>query len=314
MSNGNCTRIAMIKHILLFSSLLLLIGSCTTSEDNSSGKLKVVATTGMLYDAVLNIGGDMVEAEVIMGPGVDPHLYKATQGDLAKLNRANVVIFNGILLEGKMTEVLGKLGRQKPVFAVAESIPDSLLLPFAGYKDAFDPHVWFDVTRWSFVVKEISTSLSAVDTANSDFYQANLKSYLSRLDSLNAFVKSRVEEIPVERRILITAHDAFGYFGEAYQIRVEGLQGISTVADFGLKDIANIIDIIIDHNIKAIFVETSVSEKSINAVVTGCKEKGHLVEIGGYLYSDAMGDFGTTEGTYIGMFEKNVNTIVDALK
>ncbi len=304
----------MIKNSIIHLILLGLIVSCSGPEKVDNDKLKVVATTGMLYDAVINIGKDKIEAEAIMGPGVDPHLYKATQGDLSKFNRADVIIYNGILLEGKMTEVLEKLGRQKPVYAVAESVPENMLLPFAGYQDAYDPHVWFDVSRWSLVVREIGNSLAAVDSINTEFYSKNTNSYLNQLDSLNEFVTSRIEEIPEERRILITAHDAFGYFGEAYGIRVEGLQGISTVADFGLKDIANIIDIIISNNIKAIFVETSVSEKSINAVVTGCREKGHNVSIGGYLYSDAMGEFGTEEGTYLGMFRKNVNTIVEALK
>lgn len=303
----------MIRNTIIFCLLGLLL-ACSEPEKNSNGKLNVVATTGMLYDAVLNIGGDKINAEVIMGPGVDPHLYKATQGDLSKFKRADVIIYNGILLEGKMTEVLGKLGRQKPAFAVAESIPEDKLLAFAGYEDAFDPHVWFDVNRWSLVVQEISSSLSKADSSNAELYKTNAAVYLKKLDSLNSFVKSRIQEIPEDRRILVTAHDAFGYFGDAYGVQVEGLQGISTVADFGLKDIANIIDIIISNDIKAIFVETSVSEKSINAVVTGCVEKGHDVSIGGYLYSDAMGEFGTVEGTYIGMFEKNVNTIVEALK
>ncbi len=304
----------MIRNIFLLLLLIGIIFSCSVPEETDTGKVKVVATTGMLYDAVINIGGDKIEAEAIMGPGVDPHLYKATQGDLSKFNKADLIIYNGILLEGKMSEVLEKLGRQKTVFAVAESIPEEMLLPSADYKDAFDPHVWFDVKRWSLIVKEIKKSLAAIDTANANYYQKNTNIYLKELDSLDSFAKSRILEIPENSRILITAHDAFSYFGDAYGIQVKGLQGISTVADFGLKDIANIIDIIISNNIKAIFVETSVSEKSINAVVTGCKEKGHEVRIGGYLYSDAMGEFGTLEGTYLGMFRKNVNTIVDALK
>lgn len=297
---------------LLVISLLSL--SCSSPEKVSNGKLTVVATTGMLYDAVINIAGDKVEAEAIMGPGVDPHLYKATQGDLARFNAADVIVYNGILLEGKMTEVLAKLGRQKSVFAVAEAIPQDRLMSAVGYKDALDPHVWFDVSRWKIVVSEIAKSLGSADSINADLYTANAQSYLLRLDSLDAFVKSRIAEIPESQRILVTAHDAFGYFGDAYGMQVEGLQGISTVADFGLKDIANIIDLIIANNVKSIFVETSVSEKSINAVITGCREKGQDVRIGGYLYSDAMGEFGTLEGTYIGMFEKNVNTIVEALK
>ena len=294
--------------------LLVVFFSCSTPEKNTSGKLKIVTTTGMLYDAVLNIAGNKVDAEAIMGPGVDPHLYKATQGDLAKFNKADIIIYNGILLEGKLTKVLEKLGRQKPVFSVAESIPKDRLLSAVGYKDAYDPHVWFDVSRWKTVVHQISHSLSKVDSTNADYYQSHTESYLLRLDSLDSFVKSRISEIPATQRVLITAHDAFGYFGNAYGMRVKGLQGISTVADFGLKDIADIIDIIIENNIKAIFVETSVSEKSINAVITGCRENGQNVTIGGYLYSDAMGEFGTQDGTYIGMFKKNVNTIVDALK
>lgn len=303
-----------MKKALLISLTFALLASCSTPEKSTSGKLKVVATTGMLYDAVLNIAGDKVESEAIMGPGVDPHLYKATQGDLAKFKQADVIIYNGILLEGKLTEVLEKLGRQQPVFSVGDAIPTTMLLSAVGYADAYDPHVWFDVSRWKMVVAEISSALCKVDSANTVSYQENTATYLSKLDSLNDFVKTRIQEIPSDQRILITAHDAFGYFGDAYGMKVEGLQGISTVADFGLKDIANIIDTIIENNIKAIFVETSVSEKSINAVIVGCREKGHDVKIGGYLYSDAMGEFGTVEGTYIGMFKKNVNTIVEALK
>lgn len=299
---------------LLFLILLQLLGCSTPSNQDQKTQPHVVATTGMLYDAVVNIAGDRMTAEAIMGPGVDPHLYKATQGDLAKLNQADLIVFNGILLEGKMSEILFKLGRQKPIVAAAETIPKNLLLQSVDYQDALDPHVWFDVTRWKYVVKEISKSIVALDSSNHLYYEQNTESYLSQLDSLHAYVTSRIQEIPANQRILVTAHDAFGYFGDAYNIRVEALQGMSTVADFGLKDIANLIDLIIENKIKAIFVETSVSTKSINAVVTGCREKGHEVRIGGALYSDAMGAFGTEEGTYIGMFKKNVDTIVEALK
>lgn len=288
--------------------------ACTPIEKKKDGKLKVVATTSILYDAVLNVAGDKVEVETIMGPGVDPHLYKATQGDLVKINKADVVFYNGLLLEGKMTGILKKLGQRKPVFAVAESIPDSLLIPTVAYANSFDPHVWFDVNLWKYVVKEINAVLVRVDSINAETYKHNASQYLKKLDSLNTFIKARISQIPKRQRILITAHDAFGYFGNSYDMRVEGLQGISTVADFGLKDIANLMDLIMENNIKAIFVETSVSEKSISAVVSGCKEKGYVVKIGGYLYSDAMGEFGTIEGTYIGMFQKNVNVIVEALK
>jgi len=296
--------------------LILLFVGCTSSggEKTSGTKKHVVATTGMLYDAVINIAGDKMTAEALMGPGVDPHLYKATQGDLTKLNKADLVVYNGLLLEGKMSEILKKLGRQKPVVAAAEAVPKELLITAPGYKDAYDPHIWFDITRWKYAVQAVSEAITQLDTLNRPFYQENTARYLARLDSLDGYVRSKIEEIPEQQRILVTAHDAFVYFGQAYGIRVEALQGISTVADFGLKDIADLIDLIIENNINAIFVETSVSEKSINAVVQGCREKGHEVKIGGYLYSDAMGEFGTEEGTYIGMFKHNVETIVNALK
>lgn len=298
--------------IILFSAILI---SCTpSSEKTNDSSLHVVATTGMLYDIVVNIAKDKMTAEAIMGPGVDPHLYKATQGDLSKLKKADLIVYNGILLEGKMSEILKKMGKQKPVVAAAESLPDSLLLNAADYKDAYDPHIWFDIKRWKYAVNEVSKAMISIDTQNQEFYRTNTNRYLKQLDSLDNFVRTRILEIPENQRILVTAHDAFGYFGDSYNVKVEALQGISTVADFGLKDVANLIDLIIENNIKAIFVETSVSDKSINAVVTGCREKGHDVQIGGYLYSDAMGDIGTVEGTYIGMFKKNVNTIVEALK
>ncbi len=297
-------------------ALMVLIGlfGCSSKVEKSNSKPHIVATTGMLYDAVINIARDKVTSEAIMGPGVDPHLYKATQGDLAKFNKADMIVYNGILLEGKMSEILKKLGRQKLTIAAAESIPKELLKSAIGYKDAYDPHVWFDIKRWKYAVKEISNALIQLDSTNRPFYEANTGSYIKQLDSLDQSIRNQIAKIPESQRILITAHDAFTYFGDAYGMQVEGLQGISTVADFGLKDIADLIDLIIENNIKAIFVETSVSEKSINAVVTGCKEKGHDVKIGGYLYSDAMGELGTEEGTYIGMFSKNVDTIVNALK
>lgn len=304
-----------MNKILVSALFVLLIISCTPHQSKETNTTPhVVATTGMLYDAVINIAGDRMTAEAVMGPGVDPHLYKATQGDLSKLNEADLVIYNGLFLEGKMSEIMKKLGRQKPVVAAAESLPDSLLILSSIYEDAYDPHVWFDVMRWKYVVKEIGAAIEKLDSTNASYYRENTDKYLLQLDSLNEYVKMRINEIPKERRILVTAHDAFGYFGEAYEVRVEALQGISTVADFGLKDIANLIDLIMENEVKAIFIETSVSQKSIDAVVTGCKEKGFDVKIGGSLYSDAMGEFGSEEGTYIGMFRKNVDTIVEALR
>lgn len=300
---------------ILFLLFSITLFSCATTEKKSAKvKPQIVATTGMLYDAVLNIGGNKVTAEVIMGPGVDPHLYKATQGDLSKLSNADIIVYNGILLEGKMSEILDQLGRTKTTVAAAESIPKPQLITHNDHEDAYDPHVWFDVKKWKHAVNTIGIALANYDTINGEYYKKNLNDYLIQLDSLDRYITKRIEEIPESQRILVTAHDAFGYFGEAYGMKVEAVQGMSTVSDFGLKDVINLTDLIIKNNIKSIFVETSVSSKSINAVIAGCQKEGHPVAIGGYLYSDAMGDFGTEEGTYIGMFKKNVNTIVDALK
>jgi manganese/zinc/iron transport system substrate-binding protein len=267
----------------------------------------------MIADAVLNIAGDSLDVEALMGPGVDPHLYKATQGDLKKLSQADLVFYNGLLLEGKMGEVLEKLARIKPVVALGSSIDTSLLLASPLYKDAFDPHIWFDVSLWKQAVQKVSHSLQEFDPSNAEYYQRNTIRYLGQLDSLHRQVQQQIALIPQEQRVLITAHDAFEYFGRAYNIEVRGLQGISTVSEFGLKDITDLVQFIIDRKIKAVFVETSISERSINAVVEGCRQKGHEIQIGGSLYSDAMGASGTPEGTYIGMVNANIVTITMAL-
>ena len=298
----------------IFSTLLIISCSTSPSDDGKDHRLKVVATTGMLYDAALNIGGEKIKASSIMGPGVDPHLYKATQGDLRKFREADLIIYNGLYLEGKMAEILEKQGKNRDVVAAAEVINKERLLSSPIYDNAYDPHVWFDVNLWKEVVTEICRSMQKVDEANAEFYEKNLGMYHSELDTLHSYVKKKLTEIPEQQRILVTAHDAFGYFGRAYNIEVKGIQGVSTLSDFGLKDIAELIDLIIERNVKALFVETSVSQKGIEAVLEGCKQKGHNVKIGGYIYSDAMGEPGTIEGTYIGMVRHNALTISEALK
>ncbi len=302
--------------IFIYIIALLMVVSCgkTTEEDAPRGPLKIVATTGMIYDAVVNIAGDSVEVQALMGPGVDPHLYKATQGDLQKLTDADLILYNGLLLEGKMGEILSKLGRIKPVVAVAEVLDTANLLGSPLYEDAFDPHIWFDVSLWKQVVAEVSRTIQEHDPDRAGYYQLNTDRYQTQLDILHSTVGEEIAAIPENQRVLITAHDAFEYFGRAYNIEVRGLQGLSTLSEPGLKDVTDLVDFIIDHNIKAVFVETSISERSINAVVEGCRQKGHEVQIGGSLYSDAMGDFGTSEGTYLGMVKANVITITAALK
>lgn len=295
--------------------LVLSLCGCSDKKDNaSSGKLQVLTTTGMISDAVHNIAQDKADVQALMGPGVDPHLYKATHGDLEKITSADIIFYNGLHLEGKMGEVFRKVSRTRPVIAVTSGIDEKLLRDIPGFEGTHDPHIWFDVQLWKQAVKTVSETLIQHDSINTEFYRENTTRYLHRLDSLHEAVKAAIQEIPQKQRVLITAHDAFGYFGEAYQIEVRGLQGISTVSEFGLKDVTELVNFIITRKIKALFVETSVSHKSIEAVLEGCRQKGWNINIGGSLFSDAMGEPGTDAGDYIGMVNANVKTITTALK
>ncbi len=287
-------------------------GGRTSGED--SGKPKIVCTTGMIADAVSQVAGELATVTALMGPGVDPHLYKATQGDLRELTQADFIFYNGLHLEGKMGEVLEKLGRQKPVIAVGESLDESLLINSSAYASAFDPHIWFDVSLWARIVDHIGIVLAEADPGHGETYLRNASNYRNRLEALHLEVTDDIASIPERQRVLITAHDAFEYFGQAYGIEVRGLQGISTVSEYGLKDVTDMVNFIVDRGIKAVFVESSVPRKSLEAVVEGCARRGHTVSIGGTLFSDAMGEAGSPEGTYPGMVQHNVKTIVEALK
>lgn len=303
--------------LLMIVGFPLIMFACqqtTSKERDPEEKIKIVATTGMIQDAIKNIAGDHAEVIALMGPGVDPHLYKATHGDLERLTDADIIFYNGLHLEGKMGEVFEKLARLKPVVAVGEGIPEDQLRKVPGFQGAYDPHIWFDVNLWKGAVNVASAYLQEYDSAHSNEYKDRSARYLLRLDSLHQAVIKSVQEIPEQQRVLITAHDAFGYFGDAYGVEVRGLQGISTLSEFGLRDVTDLVNFIIGRKVKAIFVETSVSQKSIEAVVEGCKEKNWDVRIGGSLYSDAMGTAGTPEGTYIGMVHANVKTIVESLR
>ena len=299
---------------LLFICLVFLGCGVQSKENPLDSGIKIVTTTGMIADVVHNIVKDSANVIALMGSGVDPHLYKATQGDLKKLSEADLVFYNGLHLEGKMGEVLSKLGRTKSVVAVAEGLQQSRLRKVPEFDNNYDPHIWFDVQIWMEAVKYMRDQLKVAMPGSVAFLEENTDQYLQKLKELDSMVKARILEIPKESRVLITAHDAFGYFGNAYDIEVRGLQGISTLSEFGLKDVTDLVNFIADNKIKAVFVETSVSEKAIQAVVEGCRDKGHAVQIGGNLYSDAMGTTGTFEGTYVGMVTSNVNTIVSALK
>lgn len=302
------------------SLVLGFLMACTTTDGDQpnlsdrSGPLQIVCTTGMIGDAISRIAGDRAEVVRLMGAGVDPHVYKATQGDLRRLTEADVVFYNGLHLEGKMGEILEKVGRLKPVIALGDSLPPDQLINSTDYPGAYDPHVWFDVSLWHHVVGIAGRTLAQLDTAYAEQYLANTHTFQDTLDQLHTYVREQISQIPAQQRILITAHDAFEYFGRAYDIEVRGLQGISTVSEFGLKDISDLVQLITDRNIKAIFVESSVPRKSLEAVVEGCAQRGHDTRIGGTLYSDAMGEAGTPAGTYPGMVRANVRTIVNALR
>ncbi len=295
---------------LLFCLLLLM--ACSP-EKKSSGKPKVVTTTMMIYDAAKNLLGDNVDLNYIMGPGVDPHVYKATQGDLQKLNTADLIIYNGLHLEGKMGDILERLGRTRETMAMGDFLSKDKLKNAADGTNYYDPHIWFDVSLWKSAVDGLSQQLIRTYPEWEKSITANAIGYLKQLDSLHAWTLAKVQNIPEDQRVLITAHDAFSYYGDAYHIEVRGLQGISTQAEYGLKDVTDMVDFIVARKIKAVFVEASLSERSINAVVEGCRSKGHPLIIGGTLFTDSMGAPGSRGDTYIDMVRFNTETIVNAL-
>lgn len=294
---------------------LMLVGcSGGTASKDENGKIKVTATIGMIADIVKNVGGEHVETVGLMKSGVDPHLYKASQGDIKKLEDADMIFYNGLHLEGKMVDIFEKMQKDKPTIAVTKNIPESQLRQAGDGVYAHDPHVWFNVRHWISVTKTVADELARFDKNNKGDYERNAQEYIEKLEELDQYTREQIATIPQETRVLVTAHDAFGYFGEAYDIKVMGLQGISTASEYGSKDVSGLRDYLVENGIKAVFVESSVPKKAIEAVIEGAKQKGHEVKIGGELFSDAMGKEGTPEGTYIGMVKHNVDTIVKSLK
>lgn len=319
----------MKKSIKLFLMMVLsvaVLAGCANKTENTgensgvnpktdSGKLNIVATTTMLADLAKSLGGDKVEVTGLMGAGIDPHLYQASAGDVERMQKADVVVYNGLHLEGKMGEVFEQLASQdKTIISIEKGLDHEKLLDAEDEPGLHDPHIWFDVMIWKDAAKYLAEELSKVDAANAELYKTNLESYSKELDELDSYIKTRAAEIPKESRVLVTAHDAFQYFGKAYDIEVRGLQGISTEAEAGTADVSELADFIVDKKIKAIFVESSVPTKTVEALQASVKAKGFDVQIGGELYSDSLGDPGTDAGTYIGTLKANIDTIVDALK
>jgi manganese/zinc/iron transport system substrate-binding protein len=295
-------------------TVVLVSGCAADRNDDGAGRLRVVATTGMITDIVRRVAGDRVALTGLMGPGIDPHLYKASAGDVTTLARADIIFYNGLHLEAAMGEVLEEMGSRIRTVAVTAAIDRRRLLAPAEFAGAYDPHVWFDVSMWMSAVQTVARTLAAEDTAHAATYREQARVYIAELDSLHRWVEARVAEIPEQTRVLITAHDAFNYFGRAYGLEVRGLQGISTVTEAGTGDVQRLAELIVRRRIPAIFVETSVPRRTVEAVQSAARSRGIDVAIGNPLFSDAMGDPNTPEGTYPGMIRHNVNTIVDALR
>ncbi len=286
----------------------------TAAPKSLPAHYNIVTTCGMVTDIVREVAGDKARVTGLMGEGVDPHLYKPTRDDVAKLLKADVVFYSGLMLEGRMTETFLKLARRgTPVFAVTELLDEKSLLEPEEMKGHTDPHVWMDVRAWAEAVKAVAQSLGEADAPNAAHYRQNAARYTALLDKLDKYALRALATVPKERRVLVTAHDAFNYFGRAYGVEVRGIQGISTESEAGVADINKLVDFMVERRIPAIFVESSVSDKNLRALVEGCKARGHPVAIGGTLFSDAMGKAGTYEGTYIGMIDHNVTTVVRAL-
>ena len=275
--------------------------------------LSIVATTGMIADAARRVGGDLVTVKALMGPGVDPHAYRQTRTDILAMARADLVLWNGLYLEAQMEDFLTDLGRKTPVRPVAEGVPAKNLVSHDDYADRFDPHVWMDPALWTYAVAAVRDAMSEAAPDFADNFAANAETYIEELTKLAAYTAVTLETVPAETRVLITAHDAFNYFGRAYGFEVLGIQGISTDSEAGVNRISTLVDMIVERKIGAVFVESSVSDRSIRALIEGAAAQGHSLNIGGELFSDAMGEPGSYEGTYVGMIDHNATTIATAL-
>ncbi len=292
-------------------ALWLLTGNSQAAY-NGSYPYKIGATVGMVGDIAKAVAGDRGEVTFVIGAGVDPHVYNPTRSDVATLLRSDIIFYAGLLLEGQMADVLVKVSRKRPVYAVTELLEPEYLIhdPQSGHSD---PHVWMDVRGWMKAVEVVTAALAEFDPANTEAYRANAAAYLKQLKALDDYARRAMASIPETQRVLVTAHDAFGYMGRAYQIEVMGIQGLSTESEAGLKDINRIVDELVRRRIPAVFVESSVSDKNVRALIEGAASRGHTVKIGGELFSDAMGPSGTYEGSYIGMIDHNVTVIARAL-
>lgn len=307
----------MIQLMKQFILLVLFSASLVGCKDTrpKDGKFHIVTTTSMITDLVQNIGGEKVAVQGLMGAGVDPHLYKASEGDVSKLSNANMIIYSGLHLEGKLVEVFEKMKRQKiKTIAVSDALDKKELIGSTLFASNYDPHIWFDVKNWEKITIYVEKQLSEALPEHKEYFKANAAIYLEKLKVLKQEIEAEIATLPEDKRRLVTAHDAFNYFGKAYKFDVVGLQGLSTATEAGVQDVQKTATYIIDHKVKAVFIESSVPRRTVEALQAAVNSKNHEVVIGGTLFSDALGNPGTPEGTYIGMFKFNVHTIVNALK
>jgi manganese/zinc/iron transport system substrate-binding protein len=305
----------LIGIVLLLLLLLAVYSRHATNVDSTKDTLNVIATTTMLTDLSRIIGGEHVAVNGLMGPGIDPHLYQASAGDVTLMQQADVVVYNGLHLEGKMGDIFKSLtGQGDAVVCIEKGIDESKLLKWEDGDSVHDPHIWFAVSLWKDAAKIVTKGFSQVDPANKTDYETNLEQYLKKLDELDAYIRERAQEVPKGQRVLVTAHDAFNYFGKAYGFEVRGLQGISTAAEAGTADVSSLAKFIVERQIKAIFVESSVPPKTIEALQAAVKARGFEVTIGGELYSDSLGGKDSGAESYLLTVKANIDTIVNALK
>jgi len=300
-------------HLTRRTTLGLLAAPLIAGPAFAASKVQVVATTGMIADAARVVGGTGVEVQALMGPGVDPHAYRQTRTDIVAMTRADLVLWHGLYLEAQMEDFFADLTRSRRVVAVAENLPQDRLRASEDYEGRFDPHVWMDPALWALVVDNVAAALTAAQPKGAEMFAANAAAYKEQIAALGDYSTGVLRQVPEPSRVLLSAHDAFGYFGDAYGFEVMGIQGISTESEAGLARISELVDFLVERQIGAVFVESSVSDRNIRALIEGAAAQGHEVRIGGELFSDAMGPEGTYEGTYIGMIDHNVTTIAGAL-
>jgi manganese/zinc/iron transport system substrate-binding protein len=308
-----------LRKLIMLGWIALFTAGCTVPSESQSqtevngDRLPIVATTSIVADLVRNIGGERVNVQSLMGPGVDPHLYKASAGDVRRLEKAEIVFYNGLHLEAGMAIVLERMGESRHTIAVTQDIDSAELLAPPEFEGNYDPHIWFDVKMWMRAAETVRDTLIQIDPEGADQYRQNTEVYLEQLETLHSYVQEQADRVPENKRVLITAHDAFNYFGRAYGFEVRGLQGISTVSEVGAGDVQALANFIAEQQIPAIFVESSVPQRNLEAVQAAVSSRGFDVQIGGELFSDALGSTGTPEASYIGMVRHNIDTIVEGL-